>query len=102
MEKIYTPEDIGQIFHLATKTIREWLRQKKLRGIKLGKVWRIPESYLEEYIEKLKDQEFIEKLEFSPIDDEELTDEEIHTIKEGEKAIKENRVHAWEDVRKGL
>ncbi|HPT62259.1 MAG TPA: helix-turn-helix domain-containing protein, partial [Bacillota bacterium] len=32
------------------KTVREWLRTGKLKGKKVGRVWRIKESDLEEFI----------------------------------------------------
>jgi len=32
------------------KTVREWLRTGKLKGKKVGRLWRIKESDLEEFI----------------------------------------------------
>lgn len=48
MEMLLTVEQAAQRLQLAPFTIREQLKRGQLRGLKRGKVWRIPESALTE------------------------------------------------------
>ena len=48
MEKLLTPEQAAEILAIKPRTILEWLRTGKLKGVKVGgKLWRIRESDLE-------------------------------------------------------
>lgn len=48
MEMLLTVEQAAQRLQLAPFTVREQLKRGQLRGMKRGKVWRIPESALME------------------------------------------------------
>lgn len=48
MEMLLTVEQAAQRLQLAPFTVREQLKRGQLRGMKRGKVWRIPESALTE------------------------------------------------------
>lgn len=48
METLLTVEQAAQRLQLAPFTVREHLKKGKLRGIKRGRVWRVPESALTE------------------------------------------------------
>jgi excisionase family DNA binding protein len=50
VEKYYSTEDVAEILGFKEKTVREWLRTGKLKGKKVGRLWRIKESDLEEFI----------------------------------------------------
>ncbi len=50
MEKLYTPEMAAQALHISTLTLKNWLRSGKIKGVKVGKQWRIRESDLESFI----------------------------------------------------
>jgi excisionase family DNA binding protein len=50
VEKYYSTEDIAEILGFKEKTVREWLRTGKLKGKKVGRLWRVKESDLEEFI----------------------------------------------------
>lgn len=49
-EKYYSPNEIAEKFNLKSNTVRKWINQGRLKAIKLGDVWRIPESALQEFI----------------------------------------------------
>ncbi len=52
MEKLYTPEEVAEILTLSPNTIRAWLRNGHIKGIKVsGKAWRIKESELNRLLE---------------------------------------------------
>jgi excisionase family DNA binding protein len=48
VEKLYSKEEAAKILSISPITLGDWLRKGKIRGVKLGRVWRIPESALEE------------------------------------------------------
>jgi len=50
VEKYYSTEDVAEILGFKEKTVREWLRTGKLKGKKVGRLWRVKESDLEEFI----------------------------------------------------
>ena len=47
MEKVFTPEQTAELLHVATKTIKDWLRSGELPGIKVGRQWRVTDSDLQ-------------------------------------------------------
>lgn len=50
-DKLLTPEEVAERLVMSPKTIRDWLRKGKLKGVKTGKLWRIRERDLEAFIE---------------------------------------------------
>jgi excisionase family DNA binding protein len=50
MKKILTPEETAERLKVSAKTIRDWLRQGRLKGIKIGRQWRIEESIITEIL----------------------------------------------------
>lgn len=51
-EKLLTPEDVAKSFAVKPETVREWLRTGKLKGVKVGRLWRIRESELEAFLRR--------------------------------------------------
>jgi excisionase family DNA binding protein len=47
-ERLLTPEQAAERLQLKTSSVRRQLQRGTLRGIKRGRVWRIPESALSE------------------------------------------------------
>lgn len=52
-ERLLTPEQTAARLQLSEITIIYWLRAKKLPGVKLGKLWRVKESDLRQFIDAL-------------------------------------------------
>jgi excisionase family DNA binding protein len=52
MEKIYTPEEIAERLKVQERTVYGWLRSGKLKGAKLGRLWRIRESDFDAFLEE--------------------------------------------------
>lgn len=50
MQEMLTPEEVAQKLKVSRRTIYLWLRQGRLKGVKVGDLWRIPESALREFI----------------------------------------------------
>ena len=50
-ERYYSPEEVAEKYNVSGVVVRKWLREGKLKGIKLGgKIWRIPEEELEQFV----------------------------------------------------
>lgn len=49
-EKYYSPREIANKYNVTSSAVNKWIKQGKLKAIKLGNVWRIPESALQEFI----------------------------------------------------
>ncbi len=45
---MYSTEQAAELLEISPLTLTKWLRVGKIRGVKLGRVWRIPESALDE------------------------------------------------------
>jgi excisionase family DNA binding protein len=47
--EFYTIEQAARLFQVRDATVRLWLRRKLLRGVKLGRDWRITREAIEEF-----------------------------------------------------
>jgi excisionase family DNA binding protein len=53
VEKLYTVEEVAEYLALNPATVRLYLRDGELQGIKLGpRQWRVRESALEDFLEQ--------------------------------------------------
>jgi excisionase family DNA binding protein len=53
-ERLLTPEQVAERLSLSVLTVRSWLRSGRLPGVKPGgRVWRVRELDLDEYIRGL-------------------------------------------------
>lgn len=50
MEHLYTVEQAADMLHVHPKTLRKWLREKRIKGTRAGRGWRIRESDLEAFL----------------------------------------------------
>ena len=53
-EKLLTVEDAAKVLLVKPTTIREWLKSGKLKGVKMGRLWRVRESDLETFIKEME------------------------------------------------
>lgn len=54
VERMYTSEEAAEHLKLKVITVRQYLAAGKMKGVKIGKEWRIPESDFQAYIDGLK------------------------------------------------
>ncbi len=85
MEKLLTPKDAAEILSLSPVTIKKWLWQGKLKGIKVGSVWRIRESDLKAFLKTNNN------------DEEKLSRDDLEAVKRGLEDIKAGRYVTLEE-----
>jgi DNA binding domain, excisionase family len=49
-KEYYSPQEIAEKYNLKHRTVLSWIRQGKLKGVKLGDLWRVHRSDLEDFI----------------------------------------------------
>ena len=49
-DKLLTPDEAAERLSVSPKGVKNWLRQGKLRGLKVGRLWRISESDLSAFV----------------------------------------------------
>jgi len=52
LQKFLSPEDVAKRLGISNKTVYKWLNEKRLRGAKMGHLWRIDSSDLDRFIEE--------------------------------------------------
>lgn len=50
MDILLAPEEAASRISVSPRSIREWLRKGKIKGVKAGRLWRIRESDLEKFL----------------------------------------------------
>jgi len=50
--KLYTPDQIAQMLQVAPRTILDWIKKGRLRGLRFGRGWRIKASDLAAFVEQ--------------------------------------------------
>ena len=51
MDKLLTPEEAAEILGISVYTVKDFLRAGKITGVKVGKLWRIEEIVIKDFIE---------------------------------------------------
>ena len=49
-EKLLTVKDAAKVLLVKPTTVREWLKAGKLKGVKMGRLWRVWKSELEVFL----------------------------------------------------
>ena len=49
-EYYYSANELAKKFNVSKSTVIKWIHEKKLKAIKLGDIWRIPESAVQKFI----------------------------------------------------
>lgn len=53
--KLFTAQQVADYLQVDFRTVYLWLRSGKLKGIKVGRVWRITQSALDEFLKNNKE-----------------------------------------------
>ena len=55
--KFMMPEQVAEMLQVDCDTVLQWLKQKKLPGVKIGDVWRIEEERLQVFLTEALDKQ---------------------------------------------
>lgn len=50
MSKLYTCDEIAEMFSVKSITVWDWIRKGKLKAYKIGKMYRIDQSQIDEFV----------------------------------------------------
>ena len=53
-KRLLSVEELAQYLNLRKQTIYNWLHNKKITGIKIGKVWRFEKEEIDKWLQKHK------------------------------------------------
>lgn len=48
--KVYTLEELVDVLQVTRRTLYNYIREGKLKAVKMGKYWRVTEKQLEEFL----------------------------------------------------
>ncbi len=52
IQRLMSIDDLADYLGLQRQTIYNWLHNKKISGIKIGKVWRFDKNYIDDWLSK--------------------------------------------------
>ena len=55
--KLYTTAEAAQLLKISTRTMRKYIENGKIKAVRLGRGWRIPEQSINELIAEAMQQE---------------------------------------------
>jgi excisionase family DNA binding protein len=50
LDELLLPAEVARILRVTPRTVERYCKQGKLRAVKIGRLWRIPRSSLEEFL----------------------------------------------------
>jgi excisionase family DNA binding protein len=50
LNSLLSPEEVAEVLAVDTETVRKWLRTGQLSGLKAGRLWRVREEDLQEFL----------------------------------------------------
>lgn len=51
-DKVLTPEQVGKILQIHPLTVLKYIKNKQIKASKLGRVYRIKETAIEDFLDK--------------------------------------------------
>jgi excisionase family DNA binding protein len=57
MEDLLTVEQAAAKLQIAPKTLKDWLRAGRIKGVRLGKLWRLKETDIEAFVNQSADED---------------------------------------------
>ena len=50
LEELLLPAEVAHILRVTVRTVERYCKEGKIRAVKVGRLWRIPRSSLEEFL----------------------------------------------------
>ena len=52
LERFYTTQDVADLFQTSRRTVQFWIREGKLKAVRIGREWRVEPAALREFTER--------------------------------------------------
>ncbi len=52
MERMWRVREVAELLRVHRATVNEWIRQGRIRAVRVGKLWRIPDSEVKRIVER--------------------------------------------------
>jgi acetyl-CoA synthetase len=59
MDHLLTPEQVGERLQVSTRTVYQWVREGRLQAHRIGRLWRISEVALAEFL-RMEQERYVE------------------------------------------
>ncbi|HEY8424605.1 MAG TPA: helix-turn-helix domain-containing protein [Limnochordales bacterium] len=109
MERLLTPEEVADTLRVTRRTVYEWLRTGRLRGLKAGPFWRIRPEDLDRFLAGADNGTNGAPLQAGRVrplesddEDDEPTAEELADAEAGWREYLEGKARSWDESRKEL
>ncbi|MBX6377927.1 MAG: helix-turn-helix domain-containing protein [Clostridia bacterium] len=83
MERLLTPEEVADQLRVTRRTVYEWLRTGRLRGLRAGQFWRIRPEDVEAFLETGDEEE-------------RLSAEDLEAVRRGLEDVRAGRLKSLE------
>jgi excisionase family DNA binding protein len=50
LDELLLPAEVARILRVTVRTVERYCKEGKIRAVKIGRLWRIPRSCLEEFL----------------------------------------------------
>jgi|LSQX01.1.fsa_nt_gb excisionase family DNA binding protein len=50
----WTPREVADMFNISIHTVRDWIRAGMIEAHKIGRIYRIPQDALDDFVEKTR------------------------------------------------
>ena len=57
LPKVYTAEEVAETLQVTLRTVYNYIRDGRLKAVKLGKYWRVTEKQLEDFLAAATNEE---------------------------------------------
>jgi excisionase family DNA binding protein len=54
---LFTPEQVASLLAVSSRSVREWLRSGKLKGVRTARLWRVRDRDIEEFLEYSREKQ---------------------------------------------
>lgn len=88
--RLLKPEEVAEYLGVSRRAVMNWLRAGRIRGVKVGRFWRVRPEDLEAFLEKSSEH-----------DEEPLTKEDFEAIQQALEDIKAGRCITLEEYEQG-
>ena len=62
--KVYTLDEVRELLHVTRRTVYNYIREGKLKAVKIGREWRVTQKALDSFLEHGTETGFFDKVHY--------------------------------------